>query len=301
MIYSDGGRPAAWARTYANLGWAIFPVVPGDKIPMTEHGVDDASSDPAQVKAWWSRTPEASIGLACGEVSRVWVLDVDARTPRHSGSLSGTDALLALEFEHGVLPQTMTSTTGGGGKHIFFNLPPNLKVRNRVNVRLKDGRRTGLDVRSTGGYVILPPSMHASGTSYAWDIRRPIADAPEWLLALLSDSGGPVAQLVPLPVIPAAEGQTRAYARGALLRAAEAIGACGKGARHETIVQEASSIGRYVAAGLLDFEVAAQTLIAAGMNAGKPRTEVERAVRQQFEWAKGSPKVPVLREWCGKR
>lgn len=289
-----------WAQRYAEMGWAVFPVVPGDKIPMTDHGVDDASSDWEDVRLWWQQSPEASIGLACGEVSRVWVLDVDVRTPAKNGSLSGTDALSALEFEHGVLPETMTSSTGGGGKHIFFNLPPNLKVRNRVNVRLKDGRRTGLDVRSSGGYVVLPPSLHASGKPYSWDIRRPIADAPEWLLRLLFDVGGPGARVVPLPVIPMAYGATKVYANGALRRAAEAIASCGEGSRHETIVREASSIGRYVAAGLLNAEVAAQTLIAAGMNVGKPRHEVERAVFYQFEWAKASPKVPVLRERGGK-
>ena len=296
---------AEWAQRYAEMGWAVFPVVPGDKVPMTEHGVDDASPDWEDVRLWWQQTPEASIGLACGEVSRVWVLDVDTRTPRSAAglvpNLSGTDALSALEFEHGELPKTMTSTTGGGGKHVFFNLPPNLKVRNRVNVKLDDGRRTGLDVRSTGGYVILPPSVHASGRAYDWSIRSPIADSPEWLLKLLFDSGGPGAQVVPLPVIPFAREATKAYAQGALRRAAEAIASCGQGSRHETIVREASSIGRYVAAGLLNAEVAAQTLIAAGMNVGKPRTEVERAVFQQFKWAQGSPKVPELRAQWGKR
>ncbi len=296
---------ADWAKTYSEMGWSIFPVVPKDKVPLTANGVDDATSDPEQVAWWWKDRPDASIGVACGEPSRMWVLDVEVRLPKTKvspsgkSSLSGTDALSAMEFEHGELPLTMTSTTGGGGKHVFFNLPPSIKVRNKVNVRVDGDRRTGIDVRSTGGYVVLPPSVHASGMQYEWAIRRPIADAPGWLLSLLFDSTGHGTEYLPLPVIPGAKDDTRAYARGALVAATKAIASCVAGSRHETIVREASSIGRYVAAGLLDPEVAATALVAAGINAGKPRAEVERAVYSQMKWAQGSPKVPKLRDRRG--
>ena len=52
----------------------------GQRVPLIakrdgRSGVYDATIDPEQIKAWWTRTPDANIGLACG--SYFWVLDVD--------------------------------------------------------------------------------------------------------------------------------------------------------------------------------------------------------------------------------
>ena len=35
------------ALAYVAKSWKVFPCVPGDKQPITEHGFHDASSDPA--------------------------------------------------------------------------------------------------------------------------------------------------------------------------------------------------------------------------------------------------------------
>jgi len=46
------------------MGLRVFPLQPGTKIPMTAHGLKDATDDAALIKEWWTRTPEAGIGLA---------------------------------------------------------------------------------------------------------------------------------------------------------------------------------------------------------------------------------------------
>jgi hypothetical protein len=74
----------------------------------------------------------------------VFVLDVDA-------DKWGFGSLEALEEEHGEPPPTWTVKTGGGGLHYYFNLPPDVEIRNSAD---KLGR--GLDVRGEGGYVLLP-------------------------------------------------------------------------------------------------------------------------------------------------
>jgi hypothetical protein len=53
----------------------------------------------------------------------------------------------------------------------------------------------GIDIKGDGGYVILPPSDHASGRQYCWLIgqepgEREIADAPDWLLEMIERATG---------------------------------------------------------------------------------------------------------------
>lgn len=43
----------------------------------------------------------------------------------------------------------------------------------------------GLDIRGSGGYVILPPSVHKSGSSYQWITEVLSVEAPAWLIELI--------------------------------------------------------------------------------------------------------------------
>jgi hypothetical protein len=129
-----------------------------------------------------------NIGIATGEASGFFVVDVD---PDHGGD----DALRGLEREHGQLPTTVRQLTGGGGEHILF--------RNVTGLKNSAGRiAKGLDVRSDGGYIVVAPSVHASGRRYTWSVdHHPsdvvIAEAPAWLIGLArgpaAGTGTPVA------------------------------------------------------------------------------------------------------------
>ncbi len=70
---SDNGDTAA---RYAKAGWPVFPVKPGAKEPATKHGVHDAETDPGTVSRFWTRNPEANVGVATGAPGPT-VLDVD--------------------------------------------------------------------------------------------------------------------------------------------------------------------------------------------------------------------------------
>lgn len=52
------------------------------KHPLTKNGVKDATLDPSAIREWWSRWPQANIGIACGEKSGIFVLDVDMKESR---------------------------------------------------------------------------------------------------------------------------------------------------------------------------------------------------------------------------
>ena len=87
------------ALSYARKGWQVLPLhsirpdggctcgnpgcgSPG-KHPRTQHGVKDATTDEKLIRTWWSRWPDANVGVATGPASGIWwSFDVD---PRHDG------------------------------------------------------------------------------------------------------------------------------------------------------------------------------------------------------------------------
>lgn len=161
------------ALTYAARGWAVFPIKPRGKTPLTSHGLKDATCDPATIKAWWQRWPTANIGLPAGRAAGFVVVDID---PRHGGDVT-LDELIA---RHGILPPTPESMTGGGGRHLLFGYDE--RVRNSAN-----NIGPGIDTRGDGGYIVAPPSVHASGKAYVWEWSGqpdevPLAEIPEWLV-----------------------------------------------------------------------------------------------------------------------
>jgi hypothetical protein len=153
---------------YQGLGWPIFPLRATTKWPATEHGFKDASSDPVDWR-WWFADSNDGIGLPTGLVSGIAVVDID---PRNGGEQS----LARLEAEHGPLPESAVSLTGGGGRHFLFRIDAALRC-----CKMADG----VDLKADGGYIVAPPSIHPSGALYRWQPGRapdalPLAPLPPW-------------------------------------------------------------------------------------------------------------------------
>lgn len=186
MVQQHSGTSKDAALDLARRGFAVFPVhsIKPDgqcscgtkdcsnagKHPMTQNGLKDASSDPTAVERLF-RGPRSSanIGLATGPASGIWVLDVEA---------TGLPVLDQWQTQHGTLPTTVSSITGGGGKHLAFKWN-GVEVRNRTKINGEP-----IDCRGDGGYVVVPPSNHKSGRRYRWEHSpddTPIVEAPSWL------------------------------------------------------------------------------------------------------------------------
>jgi putative DNA primase/helicase len=282
----------AWAMRYVEKhSWHVFALQPREKVPATAHGWKDAVVDVDAVRAMWGER-ECNVGLACGPLSGVFVLDVDA-TPPKSGGIAGPAALAILEERNGALPPTLRVSTGGDGWHLYFRWPKGRPLRNRARIKI-DGQQTGLDVRAEGGYVVLPPSIHPSGGTYRWDKERTeLHDAPAWLLDLLDPPKVEAPKLQ--ATLPMSQSDLDTYGRKALKNAVERIHASAEGDRHGAIFREAAGMGELVAGGSLDAAVAESALVAAGIAIGKPRAEVERTVRDGMKQGSTQPRTPQPR------
>lgn len=147
------------AIEYAKKGFAVFPLKYRDKVPLTRNGCKDATTDAAQIKAWWQQYPNANIGLATGSVSQnIFVIDLDIDEDR---GIDGYHSLEDWQREHGDFPETWTAITGRGGYHLYYR--GNGKIKNRAGII------DGVDIRGNGGYVVAPPSIHKNGNRYEWE------------------------------------------------------------------------------------------------------------------------------------
>ena len=146
------------------------------KHPIPYNGLKSATSNLTQIQEWWTKNPLANIGLATGKISGLIVVDIDPRN-------GGDESFAALEKQHQAFPRTKEVLTGGGGQHLYFTYPS-------VAVPCKTGKTEpfrGIDIKSDGGYVLVPPSWHVSGKCYEWEVssyERALADLPGWLLKL---------------------------------------------------------------------------------------------------------------------
>jgi hypothetical protein len=115
--------------------------------------------------------------MATGKASGVVAIDVDG--------VEGRASLADLERQGLTLPATLTVTTGrtDGGEHRYYLQPAGVDVRNDQSGKIGPH----IDVRGTGGFVVFPPSMHASGKQYrSIDPSVPVAVLPGWVVDRLT-------------------------------------------------------------------------------------------------------------------
>lgn len=174
----------AAALDYARRGWRVVPILPGAKRPSIAAWVTDSTTDPGKITRWWTARPDHGVGIVTGIHTGLWVLDVDVADGK-----TGDETLDQLEAAHGRLPDTVEAVTGSGGRHLYFNMPAGVVITNDAGKRLGHG----LDVRGEGGQVVAWPTVHpATGRRYEWEVEHgpddvDVADAPGWLLALLTE------------------------------------------------------------------------------------------------------------------
>jgi hypothetical protein len=220
---------------------------------LVPHGVKDATCNRARILAWWTRHPQANIGLATGHAFDV--LDVDGPT--------GEAAIRTLAAEHGLHSSGPLVRTGGGGWH-YYLAPTGLG-------NIQPQGLAQVDWRGRGGYVVAPPSRHASGQAYQWaggrDLNSPLAEVPTPLRARLEHR---MPQRSPHPVELAATGAALGdrYARVALAEEATRVATAPKGQRNRQLWESTRNLYNLVATGTLDPHQVDRELLAAAERCG---------------------------------
>ena len=176
-----------WALYYHSIGLNVIPIKSKGtekedyKMPLLSEWKPYQTKKVTveNINDWWSRWPTANIGLICGSISNLAVLDIDV----DKGGLESLEKIAPKEFRPDNLT-TPTAKTGriGGGLHFYFrcNNPPG-KITNLM---------PGLDFQGEGSYVVAPPSVHFSGNYYTWvkslsDFE--MMDMLPWLLKVIED------------------------------------------------------------------------------------------------------------------
>lgn len=144
---TQSATPASAASVLASAGVPVFPCVPQQKKPLTEHGFHDASTETSVVAEWWRRWSDANVAMPTGFASGVDVVDIDVHA-----SGSGFDALQQARSAGLLGAPAWVVSTPSGGMHACFLRTGSVEQRSWQ----VPGRH--VDFRGDGGYVVLPPS-----------------------------------------------------------------------------------------------------------------------------------------------
>ena len=153
----------------------VFPVSAKKKTPLIEDWENRATRNPDLIEEWMIDFPNCNFGFAAGKADVV-VIDCDVKKEirQPDGSVTiidGEDSL--LEFLNGrELPRTFTVRTPSGGTHRYFRA---------AGLRSKNRFLPGVDVKTNGGYVVIPGSSTEKGL-YVVESASPIASMPQWFV-----------------------------------------------------------------------------------------------------------------------
>jgi hypothetical protein len=240
------------------------------KHPVSRHGLHDATTHSGVIASWWRDLRYANPAVRTGARpagAGIVVVDID---PDHGGDASLAELLAA----HGPLPATLEVITGGGGRHLYFTCAG----RSIPNSAGRLG--PGLDIRGEGGYVLVPPSVHASGGRYRW-VERPVGALPDWLADLAQPhEREPRGRMEPLarPVH-----QPGAWAAAALAAEVANVRNATEGTRNHTLNRAAFALGQLVGGGRLDpgdvVALLTDAALAAGLTAAETRATIASGLR----------------------
>lgn len=150
------------ALGYLKKNISLVPVK--NKIPLIKwEEFQNRRPTEEEVKEWFKKWPDANIAMVAGKISGLTVVDVEAQgDPKQ-------------------FPATMTVKSGGGGWHFYYQYHE-IKSINRI--------LPYVDIKSDGGLITLPPSIHESGKEYEILSKRTATPFPAELFGEVQQRNG---------------------------------------------------------------------------------------------------------------
>ena len=171
-----------YTRLYRLKGFSIIPVVRGSKRPALASWKEfqERRATDEELKAWFGNGSRNGIGIVTGVISGIAVVDFDSPE--------------AVKFAkaNGFPPTPLMKT--GKGYHAYYRYSAGVR-----NFQKRDDL-PGIDLRGDGGFVVAPPSFHASGNCYQWVKGKglddlPMAELPSMILAKRPEDKTPLVNL----------------------------------------------------------------------------------------------------------
>jgi hypothetical protein len=246
-----------------SLGFRVFPLI--GKHPAIKAWPTLASTDPDVIDAWSRQWPEANVAIACGPGSGIVVVDIDIKN-----SAGGEDSIRQLERIGCVFPPCPEVVTASGGRHLYYRYRSGL--RNIAGVT-KGGRGLGrgIDFRTDGGFVVAASSVTDKG-SYRWRYRPLTPEFPafpDWAAIRLRDR-------------PVAIPSDRFEAKGDIAPLVRFAARQQQGGRNNALYWAACRAADAVRSQSVNASSAEAQLVAAGIQCGLPRPEVEATIASAF-------------------
>ena len=254
------------------------------KHPATPNGHKNATRGFDEVENWWNANPNYNIGTFC-KPSGFFVLDID---PRSGGDESFEKLLELLEYD---FPETVEAFSGvytykgkqTRGRHFYFKYTGEEKLIG--NFKRQD--LAGIDIKHDG-YVMTPPSAHASGVNYEWrEGHAPweieMAEVPESLLTELQTNSvsrtetGPMAATEMTAVINAATESTE-WGAAAVLSELEGLRNTPEGGRNNALFSAGCRIAELIAGGQVVGDKTVELLVVTAVGLGLPESEIQEVL-----------------------
>ena len=153
-VYDEQFR-YAFAVEYRDRGYSVIPLVGKKPALASWKEFQGRRASHGEIAVWFGEASRLrgvvnNVGIITGAVSGLVVIDCDSKADTKHWLENFPESPLMVE-------------TGSGGLHVYYQLPEDARVTNRIRVF---GR--AIDVRGEGGYVVAPPSRHPNGSLYRW-------------------------------------------------------------------------------------------------------------------------------------
>jgi hypothetical protein len=271
------------AIKYLGAGLCVLPIRNECKRPAVKwKHLQERLPTEDELCKWFNDWGYTNLAVVTGEISGIFVVDCDS-----------TEAYERLRDKYDIGSTPIVKTQDGF--HLMFGYTESCSdIRNQARI-LPD-----IDIRTNGGYSVLPPSRHEDGKcNYEWVNefdRSKLLPLPEGLLneikvTIKEKKTKETYNNSIYPTVPRTKtDENTSYGEQVLQREADVITTTSEGERNQQLYNSALKIGSLIAGGEINDEGAYERLFIAGLTCGLDNSECASTIESGFNNGYKSPR-----------